>query len=594
MFGGIEESVSDTKTTFPYGVWSGDVSQTSIILSTKANLNGLRPVIRADAEPFIFVNVSENNIFDADIKPVITKSIKLRKGCDGLYSDSFYRFYPGDYVAKVKIDDLKPNTRYYYQFYTETGIKSILGTFMTLPDLSSSADISFAVISCKNLPPFTPINGLVISNKIRFAHFNGDIVYADSEADPTKIPDNKLLKYYRHLYQNLHNRDYVGQNFIDMYQRMPVIHNWDDHEVMDNYTKYQSNLNTITLTKSVDYPEKIEKLKKAGYQAFMEYSAIPDIFNDVVNLPQSTNPLQNREFRKMQINKNITNIILDERQYRDPEAYIPDNIDYPFIPVLPLRNPLDPNSRPLLIDELIEIPDIGRIVKELRDRDRRSFDQIFGPDNYLPILREQNLTILGQQQKEWLKKSLLESTTPFKLIINEVAFGDYSVIPYDAWPGYYKERQEIIDFIQKNKITGVIFLTGYLHAGIINKVTSDAYEIPVWEVVTGPIGQETFASEVKHFGADPDLVYKFINAFNAPVDPLYPERSGIPGYTNAGLKFMVLDTPNWMRVDYHDDNTLTISLRDNKDEIISDRFGRPGLFTLDINGTIVSNPPENP
>lgn len=71
-------------------------------------------------------------------------------------------------------------------------------------------------------------------------------------------------------------------------------------------------------------------------------------------------------------------------------------------------------------------------------------------------------TILGTSQLAWLKQALLTSKSRFKFIAmggqflnTEAKFENYSTYP--------KERQMLIDFIEKNNIKGVIFLSGDRH-----------------------------------------------------------------------------------------------------------------------------------
>lgn len=70
--------------------------------------------------------------------------------------------------------------------------------------------------------------------------------------------------------------------------------------------------------------------------------------------------------------------------------------------------------------------------------------------------------MLGAQQMEWLKNSLLNSYQPFKIIVN----GSQNLnqhTPNDSWMNYPAEIQELLDFIQQNRINGVIFLSGDRH-----------------------------------------------------------------------------------------------------------------------------------
>jgi alkaline phosphatase D len=67
-------------------------------------------------------------------------------------------------------------------------------------------------------------------------------------------------------------------------------------------------------------------------------------------------------------------------------------------------------------------------------------------------------------QLDWLKDGLLNSTARWKFIVSGVTFNP-GTKPYDAWGGYQRERQEILDFIRVNNIEGVIVVSGDLHTG---------------------------------------------------------------------------------------------------------------------------------
>lgn len=80
----------------------------------------------------------------------------------------------------------------------------------------------------------------------------------------------------------------------------------------------------------------------------------------------------------------------------------------------------------------------------------------------LPIAGEDKGTILGASQIAWLKQALLTSKSRYKFIAmggqflnTEAKFENYSTYP--------EERQMLIDFIEKNNIKGVIFLSGDRH-----------------------------------------------------------------------------------------------------------------------------------
>lgn len=75
---------------------------------------------------------------------------------------------------------------------------------------------------------------------------------------------------------------------------------------------------------------------------------------------------------------------------------------------------------------------------------------------------ETNAEMLGKEQMKWLKENLKNSKATFKFIamgsqaLNDLAKGE-------CWHEYEKERNELLDFITDEHISGVIFLSGDRH-----------------------------------------------------------------------------------------------------------------------------------
>ena len=96
--------------------------------------------------------------------------------------------------------------------------------------------------------------------------------------------------------------------------------------------------------------------------------------------------------------------------------------------------------------------------------------------------------MLGDQQMEWLKNSLLYSTATFKIIVvgSQVL---NPVSPFDKWRDFPSEYQELMDFLTEQKINGVLFLTGDRHHSEIIKVerpgTYPLYDITVSPLISG-------------------------------------------------------------------------------------------------------------
>ena len=76
---------------------------------------------------------------------------------------------------------------------------------------------------------------------------------------------------------------------------------------------------------------------------------------------------------------------------------------------------------------------------------------------------DQNKTMFGKEQLQWLKDCLASSSAPFKFIVNgnQVlnANGDY----YEAMPQFTGEYADLVSYIKKNRISGIIFLSGDRH-----------------------------------------------------------------------------------------------------------------------------------
>lgn len=90
-------------------------------------------------------------------------------------------------------------------------------------------------------------------------------------------------------------------------------------------------------------------------------------------------------------------------------------------------------------------------------------------------------TMLGAEQKAWLKDGLRESKAPLKVILSPSPFNPRS--GRDNWAGYPGERRELDEFISANNVRRVFVISGDWHmaADLSRAVTA------IDEVVVGPI-----------------------------------------------------------------------------------------------------------
>lgn len=96
--------------------------------------------------------------------------------------------------------------------------------------------------------------------------------------------------------------------------------------------------------------------------------------------------------------------------------------------------------------------------------------------------------MLGEQQMEWLKNSLLYSAATFKIIVvGSQVLNPLS--PFEKFGSFPVEYNELMNFIKDYKINGVLFLTGDRHHSEIIKVnrpgTYSLYDITVSPLTSG-------------------------------------------------------------------------------------------------------------
>jgi alkaline phosphatase D len=114
--------------------------------------------------------------------------------------------------------------------------------------------------------------------------------------------------------------------------------------------------------------------------------------------------------------------------------------------------------------------------------DDRMKDSLYGfPNN--------EKQMLGEQQMEWLKNSLLYSSATFKIIVlGSQVLNPAS--PFDKWSKFSAEYEEMTDFLKEYKINGVLFLTGDRHHSEIIKVDRPG-TYPLYDITVSPLTSGT-------------------------------------------------------------------------------------------------------
>lgn len=113
-------------------------------------------------------------------------------------------------------------------------------------------------------------------------------------------------------------------------------------------------------------------------------------------------------------------------------------------------------------------------------------------------------TFYGPAQLTWLKNSLLNSKAPFKIIVGGTQMlNDYHTS--DGWDKYRYERDPFLQWLDDNKITGVVFFSGDKHhTEMLRADRPGAY--PLYEMTCSPFTSGTHSANAKGNLENPRLV----------------------------------------------------------------------------------------
>ena len=133
-------------------------------------------------------------------------------------------------------------------------------------------------------------------------------------------------------------------------------------------------------------------------------------------------------------------------------------------------------------------------------------DRYFRSDDKLPdsINGQPNSAkkMFGDKQLNWLENALSQSSENYKINFRFIVSGSQmlnELNPYDCLTHYPIEYYELINFITKNKIEGVVFLTGDRHhSEIIKKERAGTY--PLLDITASPLtsGLSKFTGKEKN------------------------------------------------------------------------------------------------
>ena len=483
----------EQRSLYPEGVASGDPDERSVILWTR------RPFDRGDRH-ILTVEVAEDEAF----RRVVAHAPAPVSAA-------------ADWTSRVLVAGLKPARIYWYRFTDSAGNGSRIGRTITPPSPDDPRPVTFTFVSCQSVNEGA-LNGYrrmifederaAPGDRIDFVLHLGDFIYevvqypeeVKTRYDRTiyevaRIPDGlKVANFhipltvegYRAVYRGyLHDPD-----LQDARARWPFVCMWDNHEF--SWQGWQSVL------KAGPIEQPGQTVKVAANQAWFEYiparvtkpgSASLERFEapTVTNVPidrfdenglsrepnnlAAINSLQ--AYRALRYGKHLDLIITDEHSYRSADPFSDPSLG-------DLGDWADFNG--MFPEEVMQVLDGGRAFNggnppaEIRFGGAR----IANPQRNAPPQ-----TILGAEQKAWLKDQLRRSTATWKIWGSSLGTLDWRADPGNLpagltrkpWPknsyanlgggdhgSAWVERGEIYGLVKNAKISGFAIVSGDRHS----------------------------------------------------------------------------------------------------------------------------------
>ncbi|MCG6969185.1 MAG: alkaline phosphatase D family protein, partial [Gammaproteobacteria bacterium] len=436
---------------FTQGVASGDPGPTSVVLWTRAEPAGQEIVpIRCEVSS------------DPDFSRLFL-------------NEQFQVDHRSDYTLRVLLENLAPDSYYYYRFIANNNVVSELGRTRTAPEPNQNTPIQFAFVSCQE-----QLNGfygayrrMILDDQrrpsdqqIRFVlhlgdfiyetrnesfqrpvdalnnPIDGDLVYNSGEkrwippfpqggVTPSGIEYARTLEDYRHLY-----RHYLQDPHLQAARaRWPFICIWDDHEFSNDCWQSEANYIDIGNNSSTDEPS--QQRKVAANQAWFEYTPAnltkPETMDeDLVHM---------KPFESVSVN-NTPNDTMDDNNLSSNE----DNLSaigsmtiYRSLRFGQFVNLLLTDNRSYRSDHAIPEsisgnssfflhPRVASPLNILNQLDAGKTANEGSPNSHIytgevipnPRLNSPPGTVLGSPQKHWWKEILRRSDTDWNIWANSI------------------------------------------------------------------------------------------------------------------------------------------------------------------------------
>jgi len=117
-------------------------------------------------------------------------------------------------------------------------------------------------------------------------------------------------------------------------------------------------------------------------------------------------------------------------------------------------------------------------------------DETYRTPTDLALADPEHATILGTAQFQWLVEHLTSSRATFKILACGSPFNDWPR-KKDAWVTYPVERRRLMEAIARNRVGGVVLLSGDIHRSELYRLPwlKERGGYPLWEFIPSPLFQ---------------------------------------------------------------------------------------------------------
>lgn len=315
--------------------------------------------------------------------------------------------------VKIKVDNLKPDTKYYYQAEVDGILELPINSFTTFPE-KDNIDFSFGFASCQQSsyakwdPKIFPV--IAQDKDLRFFIQIGDWTYPDTTERKYGYRFNSKWNLLDKSYQSKYDANYPFTR--EVLNHMPVSYVYDDHDFAAN---------------NPDGTDSNKQKSISAYKMFFPHYPLANPNNGI--------------WQKFNFS-NVDFFVLDLRSQRssmenafDKSGKLNLDKDYSILAGFTISGQ---NQKDWFFSELKNSKAKWKVIVST---------VIFNP-SYAKVLDDDTL----MSRYSWMKKDVI-----------------------DKWAGYKSELNEVIKFIKDNNIKNIIFISGDTHSSYIDDGTNSEF-----------------------------------------------------------------------------------------------------------------------